>query len=133
MNKQAPPRERPRLRVATQIETRAKWLVVLAGVGSVAVLALLIPTNLPEVVAAPVCGCAFLASLAVLAAARKRSHAVLEQHNFHLCEFCAYPLGGLGDSGSCPECGAAFSLESAQAYWKAVYQPEEQKWMRGEW
>lgn len=44
----------------------------------------------------------------------------LVEHNFHVCCNCAYPLTGLDEAGSCPECGHTYGFESTRRYWKDV-------------
>lgn len=34
------------------------------------------------------------------------------------CTSCAYPLRGLPDSGSCPECGTVYAARSCQEVWR---------------
>ena len=36
---------------------------------------------------------------------------------YRVCPHCAYPLDGLGDAGSCPECGLTFTLEGLRDVW----------------
>ncbi len=40
-----------------------------------------------------------------------------------LCGNCLHDLRGLGDAGTCPECGQPFSLDQLRLYWKGVEIP----------
>lgn len=40
-----------------------------------------------------------------------------------MCGNCLHDLRGLGDAGTCPECGHPFSLDQLRRYWKGVEIP----------
>ena len=59
-------------------------------------------------------------SLAVLRA-RSRAQKLLYDSNCRICPECRYRLEGLGDSGTCPECGRPFRVRDLQDYWSREY------------
>jgi len=50
----------------------------------------------------------------------KRTTAAVRAADFRLCIFCGYPLTGIDEAGSCPECGKPFDIEETQRLWRAV-------------
>lgn len=42
----------------------------------------------------------------------------VREHGGRLCTACLFPLKGLGDAGTCPECGTDYDIASTIESWK---------------
>jgi len=60
--------------------------------------------------------------------ARSASTRTLLRHRLRMCLKCRYILDGLGDSGSCPECGIDYNVGELEEGWIETY-PELRKSM----
>lgn len=78
-----------------------------------------VPTWLYVVaVALPGAGMGLAGAWFGLAAQRHVKQAVAKQ--YRVCWHCNYHLRGLGDNGTCPECGKKFVLEELRELWKGA-------------
>ena len=50
----------------------------------------------------------------------KRASGGVRKADYSLCIFCKYPLAGIGEVGSCPECGKSFDIEETQRLWRTA-------------
>jgi hypothetical protein len=55
--------------------------------------------------------------MAIAAFGQRGRKRALQKADYLLCTYCAYPLQGLGDEGTCPECGRGFRAEAARFFW----------------
>jgi hypothetical protein len=61
----------------------------------------------------------FVAFVGIWHGQRRIKRAVLAAHG-RACIHCVHDLGGLGDTGTCPECGRAFDIAADQRSWARV-------------
>ncbi len=61
----------------------------------------------------------FVAFFAIWRGQRRIKRAVLAAHG-RACINCVHDLSGLGDTGTCPECGHAFDAAADQRRWARV-------------
>lgn len=47
----------------------------------------------------------------------RRARRLIVKHKCELCMRCKYPLTGLPEQGSCPECGEPYTIEEARRHW----------------
>ncbi len=55
---------------------------------------------------------------------RRRLYRRIRQADCRVCTFCMSPLSGLGDEGTCPECGQTFTAGSLRATWQQWLEPD---------
>lgn len=56
----------------------------------------------------------------------------LREAGGRLCPGCEFDLRGLGDSGSCPECGRPFEIDAVRAQWRSFI-GFGYTWLGGKW
>lgn len=61
----------------------------------------------------------FVAFFAIWRGQRRIKQAVLAAHG-RACINCVHDMRGLGDTGTCPECGKPYDIEKDKVLWEAV-------------
>jgi hypothetical protein len=91
--------------------------MVLAFAGPVAIVAACCRTHIqpwmPITVFLPV-----FAGLWIYTSRRAAFASRLAKADYRLCCSCGYDLSGLDDQGSCPECGATYSVPCTREEWR---------------
>jgi hypothetical protein len=90
------------------------WLLMACAV--VSLYSALVPSEIGTIVLViAISGVA--AGLLLWGVAVEHEDHVLRTNRHALCKKCHYPLGGLEDSGACPECGSGFEMSETVGFW----------------
>lgn len=81
------------------------------------------PSKLADYSGLGAVGAAFLLAVcwAIPNGTKERTRRRVERQGYFLCPWCRSALGGLGDEGECPECGARYKRELCETLYECAY------------